>query len=111
VAFKFYGKAMVLACDTEAISAVERTRYSFLVSKLKEAVMQQQETSDGYAWEVNGDTISLPEAAEWVAMERRCCPFLTLQLEAPGQGTSYWIKLSGPEGAKAFLVAEFGMDR
>src|SRR6266566_9827389 len=57
-----------------------------------------------YAWELDGKGISLPEAAEWVAMERWCCPFLTLQLEAVGSDLNYWMKLTGPDGAKAFLV-------
>ena len=38
-------------------------------------------------------------------------PVPTLQLEAIGNGLNYWVKLTGPEGAKAFLVAEFKVDR
>ena len=100
-------KPPVLACNMKAISSTERPRYNVLLQKLKTAVKQQREIADGYAWELEGKAIGLPEAAEWVTMERRCCPFLTLQLEATGNETNYWINLRGPTGVKAFLVEEF----
>src|SRR5215510_9497733 len=84
-----------LACNMKAISSSERPRYDLLLKKLKASVKQQRELADGYAWELDGKGISLPETAEWVTMERRCCPFLTLQLEAIGNDLNYWIKLSG----------------
>src|ERR1051326_7216130 len=101
----------VLACIINASSSSERSRFDVLLKKLKASVKQQRELKDGYAWELDGKGISLPEAAEWVTMERRCCPFLTLQLEAVGNDLDYWVKLTGPEGAKAFLGAEFKLDR
>ena len=101
----------VLACNMKAIGSTERIRYNVLLQQIKTAVKQQRELADGYAWEVDGKTISLPEAAEWVAMERRCCPFLTLQLEATGNEANYWINLKGPAGVKAFLAAEFKIAR
>ena len=94
-----------------AISSTKRPRYNVLMQKLKTAVVQQREIADGYAWELEAKTISLPEVAEWVSMERRCCPFLTLQLEAAGNETGYWLNLKGPAGVKAFLVEEFGIGR
>lgn len=103
--------APVFACNMKAISSTERIRYNVLMKKIKAGVKQQREITDGYAWELDGKALCLPEAAEWVAMERRCCPFLTLQLEATGTGTGYWINLKGPAGVKAFLVEEFGINR
>lgn len=101
----------VLACNMKAISSSERSRYDGLLKKLKASVKQQRELRDGYAWELDGKGISLPEAAEWVTMERRCCPFLTLQLEAVGNELNYSVKLTGPEGVKAFLITEFKLSR
>jgi hypothetical protein len=98
----------VLACDLEAIGAAERRRYSSLTHQLKAAVLQQRELPDGFAWELDEKKLSFVEAAEWITFERRCCPFLTLQLEATGNHTGYWVNLQGPAGVKAFLVAEFG---
>ena len=101
----------VVTCNMKAISSSKRPLYDVLLKKLKALVKQQRELKDGYAWKLDGNGISLPEAAEWVALERWCCPFLTLQLEAVGNELNYWVKLTGPDGAKAFLVAEFKLDR
>jgi hypothetical protein len=98
----------VLACDLKGINAAERPRYSSLTRQLKAAVLQQRELPDGFAWELDGKKLSFVEAAEWITFERRCCPFLTLQLEAAGNHTSYWVKLQGPAGVKALLAKEFG---
>jgi hypothetical protein len=98
----------VPACDLEAIGAAERPRYSSLTRQLKAAVLQQREMPDGFAWELDGNKLSFVAAAEWITMERRCCPFLTLQLETTGNHTGYWVKLRGPVGVKAFIAAELG---
>jgi hypothetical protein len=73
------------------------------------AVRERRELTDGYAFLIAASAVTLPEAAEWVDMERRCCPFLTIQLETPGGEDDWWLRLSGPAGAKAFLAAEFSL--
>ena len=99
----------ILACNMKAISSSERPRYDVLTKKIKAAVKRQRELSEGYAWELAGASAAMPEVAEWMAMERRCCPFLTLQLEATGNGPDFVVKLLGPDGVKAFLMSEFGV--
>lgn len=42
-----------------------------------------------------------------IGMERRCCPFLTLQLSASGNDAYWLLTLTGPEGVKPLLRAEF----
>jgi len=93
----------------KAIGPTERPRYDSLMKKIKKAVKRQRELTEGYAWDLDGTIASMPEVAESVTLERRCCPFLTLQLEASGDGPDYSVKLLGPEGVKAFLVSEFGL--
>ena len=67
--------------------------------------------SNGYAFKLDSKTITLPEAAEWISMERLCCPLLTLQLSAAGN-QAYWVLiLTGPEGVKPLLDAEFPTPR
>ncbi len=55
--------------------------------------------------------ISLPEAAEWIDMERRCCPFLTLEMEVSGLQSDWWLRLSGPSGVKPLLAAELVLQK
>ena len=98
-----------LACNSAAISTPERARYNGLMRKIKSAVRHQHHLPDGYAWQLDGAVATMPEVAEWMSMERRCCPFLTLQLEAAGGGMDFAVKLTGPDGVKAFLGSEFGI--
>jgi hypothetical protein len=90
-----------------AISAADRPRYSELVKQVREAIRERIEVSDGYAFQLDGDALTLPEAAEWFSMERKCCPFLTLQLSVSGSQTHWTLMLTGPEGVKALIDAEF----
>jgi hypothetical protein len=103
--------ALVLACNIEAINPEERVRYNVILKKIMESVNHQTELSDGYAWQLDAENVRMPEVAEWIEMERKCCPFLTLQIEAAGNAKGYTLRLLGPKGVKAFLVSEFGMAR
>ncbi len=98
----------VLACSPGAIDETVRPRYQEL-RRLLSAVRERRELLDGYAFLIDAAAVSLPEAAEWVAMERRCCSFLTLQLEASGGEQNWWLRLSGPAGVKDFLAAELAL--
>ena len=97
-----------LACNMKAISSTERVRYNGLTANIKRAVRLQSELKDGFSWDLDGKKVTMVEAAEWMSMERRCCPFLTLQIEAAGDGSDFKVKLLGPDGVKSFLQSEFG---
>lgn len=98
----------VLACNMKAISSTERVRYHALTANIKSAVRLQSELREGFSWDLDGKKTTMIEVAEWMSMERRCCPFLTLQIEATGDGSDFKVKLLGPDGVKAFLQSEFG---
>jgi hypothetical protein len=100
-----------LVCNLKAISAVERPRYNQLVKRVREAIRDRTEISNGYAFKLDSKTITFPAAAEWIDMERLCCPFLTLQLSAAGNQTHWILTLTGPEGVKPLVDVEFPMHR
>jgi hypothetical protein len=99
--------APVFACNVKAISAADRPRYSDLVKRIRGAIRERNEISNGYAFKLDSKALTLPETAEWVSMERLCCPFLTLQLSATGNQTDWLLTLTGPAGVKPLLEAEF----
>jgi hypothetical protein len=101
------GGPPVIACNLKAISPAERPRYNHLMKRIRLAVRRRSELRDGYSFDLNGKDISLIEVAEWIGMERLCCPFLTLQLSASGNHSGWILKLNGPPGVKALLQAEF----
>jgi hypothetical protein len=67
----------------------------------------RSEISNGYAFKLDSNAVTLAAAGEWISMERLCCPFLTLQLSASGNRPYWLLTLTGPEGVKPLLDAEF----
>jgi len=97
----------VLACNLSAISASARPRYNELIGHLRAGIHERNELPDGYAFQLNEQCISLLEIAEWIGMERLCCPFLTFQLETNGEAPGFTLRLTGPAGVKTILETEF----
>jgi hypothetical protein len=62
--------------------------------------------SDGYAASLDpSDPALVRDALEWLLLERRCCPFLHLELcFEPSDGPA-WFRFRGDPGVKAFLAA------
>ena len=95
------------ACNANTLSAPERARHEELSRRLFAAVDEQRELADGYAFRMTAD--NLVRAAEWVSLERRCCPFFTFGLEQSRNGGPVWLRVTGPEGVKAFIREELGL--
>jgi len=94
-----------IACDMTALSQVERTRYDVLRTFVLERVAEVKSTATGFHLRLcQGSPTS--DVAEWMALEHRCCPFLTLQLALRNDGTT-WIDIGGNAAIKAFLQDEF----
>lgn len=101
------GGAPVIACNTKAIRPDERPRYNDLMKRLRGAVRNQSEITDGYTFNLDARGMSLSEVGEWINMERLCCPFLTFQLEVKGGHGDSQLTLRGPSGTKEILRHEF----
>ena len=100
---------MPLACRLDAFTPDERTRHHALGETLARAVLERRELRSGFAFRLTDNADMFQEAAEWVALERRCCPFLRFKLEWNGSKGGPWISLTGPPGTKAFLGTALGM--
>lgn len=94
----------------DAFTAEQRHRYDTLLADLTHAFRTAQEIADGYKFTVDLDELPLIEVAEWIALEARCCPFFTFTLEMTGEASSATLRLTGAEGVKEFIRAEFGFD-
>jgi hypothetical protein len=94
-----------LACVPGAIPADERAGHFALTKALfKDAVQDRRELSNGYSFRFDAD--QLERVAHFAANERKCCPFLSFTLELMPGGGPLWLRLTGPEGTRAFLDAE-----
>jgi hypothetical protein len=80
-----------------------RSREATLLTQFKSVLIATEELADGYLFRMPGDKNSLAVAAELMAAERECCPFLRFELAAePGMGPVS-IRMTGPSGTKEFL--------
>jgi len=98
-----------IACDFNAMNVEQRNRYNAVSQHLRASVKEVRELPDGYALQLPTEPSVILMAAEFMTLERLCCPFLTLALEIESQGGPTWLQLTGREGVKEFLQAELGL--
>jgi len=96
-------------CNALALSTDERLRYGELAKTLRAAVSETRERDRGLAFRIELERMSLPLLAEWVALERRCCPFFEFTIEVGPVGNSTWLSLAGEEGVKDFIRHELAL--
>jgi hypothetical protein len=100
VSGKFY-------CNIKALTPAERARHKELTEKLISVRKEVVETEKGYEFQYGPADISLAELAEWVVAEGKCCPFFDFHIDLEREGRLLCLRLTGEEGIKAFIRAEF----
>lgn len=100
-----------IACNLNALNKTERERRAELAMALRSALREIIPTADGYTFHLDEKENLLTEIAEFVGLERRCCPFLSFQINIDSSNHSISIGLSGREGVKEFLAAEFDLSQ
>ncbi len=96
-------------CNTKALSAEERMRHEALTKKLLAKRRETVETEKGYEFQYSPAEVTVAEVAEWVAAESKCCPFFDFHIDLEKEGTLVCLRLTGAEGVKRFIRAEFGL--
>ncbi len=69
--------------------------------------MERVPLPEGYAFRF--DCSEFEDVARFVTNERRCCPFLTFEVELAAQSGPIWLRMTGPEGTRAILDAELNL--
>jgi len=94
-------------CNIKALTAEERARHKQSSEKLMAARKETVETEKGYEFQCSPGDVTLAELAEWVVAESKCCPFFDFHIDLENQGKLVCLRLTGEEGIKAFIRAEF----
>lgn len=104
--FGHFQPASAAACNLDAIPAAKRRRYRRLLEAVRDAMRSHRRLRDGLALDLDTGMLPFAQVAEWLQMERLCCPFLTIDLRSE-PGDSVWhLRLRGPAGtAKAIQAA------
>lgn len=90
-----------IACTLSAPE--QRERREALGEGLFGGVEQVWELNNGYAFRFPGDADQATEILRFIAAERECCPFFTFELLFEPDRGPLWLRVRGPEGAKAFI--------
>jgi hypothetical protein len=100
--------AAPLACVPAAISAAERSTHFGLARKLfAELARERKDLPQGYAFRFEAG--ELEAISRFIANERKCCPFMTFELEIAPAAGPIWLRMTGPEGTRAVLDAELNL--
>ena len=99
-----------IACDMTALDAAQRERQHILMKRFRASLQETQEINDGYAFRLAADTETILFAAEFITIERLCCPFFNFALEVGPPDAPLWLRISGREGVKEFIKMELGLE-
>lgn len=102
-------KELPIACDMTALNTTQRARQQVLMKNFHASIQEIAGLDDGYAFRLRTDEATILAAAEFICIERLCCPFLTFELQVGAAGDPVWLKVSGRAGIKEFIEAEFGV--
>lgn len=102
-------KELPIACDMTALDAAQRERQQVLMKNFHASIQETEGLDDGYAFRLETDAATILAAAEFITIERLCCPFLTFELMVGAVGDPTWLKVRGRAGVKQFIEAEFGV--
>jgi hypothetical protein len=96
------------ACNRAALTPQARKRHFDELSPLLQARKKSiREVPHGFEFEFPSDTATFKLVSEWVEGERLCCPFFDIDVHVECEHGSLWLRLTGPEGVKEFIHAEF----
>jgi hypothetical protein len=99
-----------LVCRLDALKPLERRRHADLTAQLRSAARGVEALPRGFAFQFPDDRELSRRLIEWVALERRCCPFLEFEILLGDRGDPVVLRLTGREGVREFLVAEFALE-
>ncbi|MDQ3458163.1 MAG: hypothetical protein M3498_02485 [Deinococcota bacterium] len=94
-----------VACNLAAFTPKQRERYNRLLESLRQATVETRELPDGYAFRFATDESTWMKVAEYVSLERLCCPFFEFKLIHESEGGAVWLHMTGRE-VKEFLSSQ-----
>jgi hypothetical protein len=99
----------VFACNVQAFNQEQRAQHAALLGQIRLEAEALEELPDGFAFRFKASELWALRLAEFAALERLCCPFLTLEVVFEAADGGLRLRMGGEEGVKAFLVHELGL--
>ena len=99
-------ETQVLACDLTALPPGGRERLAALSEDLFGRAQEARSLADGFELgyqQASGGTIA--QLAEFIALDRLCCPFIRHGLFVEPDTGSTWLHLSGGDSVKQVIAS------
>jgi hypothetical protein len=91
-----------------ALSSEQRERHYELAVLLQSLLAAVRELPDGYEFEFALSPQTYDVLAEITPLEHACCPFFDIAIRIESESNKLCWRLTGREGIKPFIRAEFG---
>jgi arsenate reductase len=95
-----------LSCDMSALLPDQRQSHLANSRELFSQIQEVRELPHGYGFRLATGPDLLVKMAEFVSLEKLCCPFLHFSIEVEPDDGPVWLHLTGREGVKAFIREE-----
>ena len=99
----------LFVCNMNALNTEHRARHAILARRLLDSMQELRELPNGYALRLSDDLSVIIGAAEFITLERLCCPFFNFELRVEANDGITELRLTGDEGIKDFILDEFGL--
>lgn len=93
-----------IACDMSAVSDEQVRKYGASRTLLQSACVGIEEHADGFSFRYPARPELLAAAGDLIGIEQACCAFLHYDLSMPAGAAEFTLRMSGAEGAKAFVA-------
>ena len=91
-----------ICCRLDAFADhLERARHQELLRRVRDAATATGDVEGGIRLSLPDDAAAFQDAAAWITLERRCCPFLAFALTWQAGDTT--LTVTGPPGAAAIV--------
>ena len=95
-----------IACDMSSLSPEQREAHFTTSHSLFSKLLEIEEISNGYDFRFAAEPTNILELAQFVSIEKLCCPFLNFTIDVQAEGGPLCLRLTGREGVKAFIREE-----
>ena len=91
------------ACELGVFDAEQQRRHDELQRRFASVVEERRELPNGYTFRLRADAETFVGVAEWITLDRLCCPFMEFRLEWKGGASR--LSITGGDGVKEMLTA------
>ena len=88
-----------LACNLGAHTPAQRARHRELLVEILAKQLEGRQQTNGYAITLPAETGLISTVAEYISLERLCCPGLRLSLTCEPNRGPIKLEISGADGA------------